>query len=303
MKLGKLQNGNRWYYNGKLIQWIAPEHCLLLVGYDDEHYIFNDPLKSKPFTYYKKAAVEQAYAGLFSQAVIIYMDRKEAISKVCGMKAKNILSTFSMINEHLLSNKFEFDQQKKVFGSEYVDIYMTISIGMNFMPTSTSAIYNIKDGRIVIEAQRPGLSLTPGVMIPFIDFQNNGVSLKDIALQISSGDLAVTVKNINTVNDITYVEVAYTIYMPEIELPDGSTTEMSMEILQVIKQNRPKTPTEEEADRIQAIDRLEERFKSGMAVDWTLGGSYFAPMIGTNEAMALGFFGTLLIIFLGLLPT
>ena len=297
------RNGDRWYYNGKLIQWIIPEHCLLLVGYDDEHYIFNDPLKSKPFTYYKKAAVEQAYAGLFSQAVIIYMDRKEAISKVCGMKAKNILSTFSMINEHLLSNKFEFDQQKKVFGSEYVDIYMTISIGMNFMPTSTSAIYNIKDGRIVIEAQRPGLSLTPGVMIPFIDFQNNGVSLKDIALQISSGDLAVTVKNINTVNDITYVEVAYTIYMPEIELPDGSTTEMSMDILQVIKQNRPKTPTEEEADRIQAIDRLEERFKSGMAVDWTLGGSYFAPMIGTNEAMALGFFGTLLIIFLGLLPT
>ena len=296
-------NGDHWYYNGKKIQWIAPEHCLLLVGYDDEHYIFNDPLKSKPFTYYKKAAVEQAYAGLFSQAVIIYMDRKEAISKVCGMKAKNIISTFSMINEHLLSNKFEFDQQKKVFGSEYVDIYMTISIGMNFMPTSTSAIYNIKDGRIVIEAQRPGLSLTPGVMIPFIDFQNNGVSLKDIALQISSGDLAVTVKNINTVNDITYVEVAYTIYMPEIELPDGSTTEMSMEILQVIKQNRPKTPTEEEADRIQAIDRLEERFKSGIAVDWTLGGSYFAPMIGTNEAMALGFFGTLLIIFLGLLPT
>ena len=58
-------NGDHWYYNGKKIQWIAPEHCLLLVGYDDEHYIFNDPLKSKPFTYYKKAAVEQAYAGLF----------------------------------------------------------------------------------------------------------------------------------------------------------------------------------------------------------------------------------------------
>ena len=33
-------NGDHWYYNGKKIQWIAPEHCLLLVGYDDEHYIF-----------------------------------------------------------------------------------------------------------------------------------------------------------------------------------------------------------------------------------------------------------------------
>ena len=64
------KNGNRWYYNGKLIQWIIPEHCLLLVGYDDEHYIFNDPLRSKQ-TYYRKSAVEIAYAGLFKQAVVI----------------------------------------------------------------------------------------------------------------------------------------------------------------------------------------------------------------------------------------
>ena len=64
------KNGNRWYYNGKLIQWIIPEHCLLLVGYDDEHYIFNDPLRSKQ-TYYRKSAVGIAYAGLFKQAVVI----------------------------------------------------------------------------------------------------------------------------------------------------------------------------------------------------------------------------------------
>ena len=64
------KNGNRWYYNGKLIQWIIPEHCLLLVGYDDEHYIFNDPLRNKN-TYYRKSAVEIAYAGLGSQAITI----------------------------------------------------------------------------------------------------------------------------------------------------------------------------------------------------------------------------------------
>ena len=43
---------------------------MLLVGYDDEHYIFNDPLRSKQ-TYYRKSAVEIAYAGLFKQAVVI----------------------------------------------------------------------------------------------------------------------------------------------------------------------------------------------------------------------------------------
>ena len=70
MNMASPYNGNRWTYNGKTIQWIAPEHCLLLVGYDDEHYIFNDPLRSKQ-TYYRKSAVETAYAGLFKQAVVI----------------------------------------------------------------------------------------------------------------------------------------------------------------------------------------------------------------------------------------
>ena len=63
------------YYNGKLIQWIAPEHCLLLVGYDDEHYIFNDPLRSK------KHIIENllwkfAYAGLSKQGCCGILNRR-----------------------------------------------------------------------------------------------------------------------------------------------------------------------------------------------------------------------------------
>ena len=57
-------------YEGRYIQWISPMHCLLLVGYDDDHYIFNDPQKHA-LTYYSKEAVETAYAGLFKQAVVI----------------------------------------------------------------------------------------------------------------------------------------------------------------------------------------------------------------------------------------
>lgn len=60
-----------WTYNGKTINWIAPEHCLLLVGYDSSHYIFNGPLTSQPQTYYSKSSVETAYKGLNYQAIVL----------------------------------------------------------------------------------------------------------------------------------------------------------------------------------------------------------------------------------------
>lgn len=60
-----------WTYNGKTINWIAPEHCLLLVGYDSSHYIFNDPLTYQPQTYYSKSSVEVAYKGLNYQAIVL----------------------------------------------------------------------------------------------------------------------------------------------------------------------------------------------------------------------------------------
>ncbi|MBR4073328.1 MAG: C39 family peptidase [Clostridia bacterium] len=64
------RNGVKITYNGKTIQWIAPEHCLLLVGYNENNYIFNDPLKSKNYSY-SRNAVENAYYGLGAQAVIL----------------------------------------------------------------------------------------------------------------------------------------------------------------------------------------------------------------------------------------
>lgn len=66
--------GRVWYSGETRIEWIVPEHCLLLVGYDEKHYIFNDPQKSA-LTYYTKESVEAAYKGLFQQAVVIV--RKE----------------------------------------------------------------------------------------------------------------------------------------------------------------------------------------------------------------------------------
>lgn len=44
---------------------------MLLVGYDDNYYIFNDPQKPFAPTYYTKESVEVAYAGLHSQAIVL----------------------------------------------------------------------------------------------------------------------------------------------------------------------------------------------------------------------------------------
>lgn len=60
-----------WSYLGKQIQWTSPMHCLLLIGYDETHYIFNDPLQMGPTIYYPKEAVEQAYSVMHKQAVVI----------------------------------------------------------------------------------------------------------------------------------------------------------------------------------------------------------------------------------------
>lgn len=50
--------------------WIRSMHCVLLVGYDDNYYYFNDPWQKKACKY-KKAAVEKAYKGMYEQAVVI----------------------------------------------------------------------------------------------------------------------------------------------------------------------------------------------------------------------------------------
>lgn len=60
--------------NGERITWIAPEHCLLLVGYDEEFYYFNDPRQGKEVAY-EKDEVSSAYESLFRQAVAITENR------------------------------------------------------------------------------------------------------------------------------------------------------------------------------------------------------------------------------------
>jgi len=55
----------------KTVTWINPLHCVVLVGYDETYYYFNDSLNTKQCKY-RKEDVEIAYKGLGCQAIVIY---------------------------------------------------------------------------------------------------------------------------------------------------------------------------------------------------------------------------------------
>lgn len=59
--------------SGREITWIGPMHCLVLIGYDDTSYIFNDPTAGENVIY-DRYAVETAYSALYEQAVILEQD-------------------------------------------------------------------------------------------------------------------------------------------------------------------------------------------------------------------------------------
>lgn len=102
--------GRSWDYNGKHIQWISPFHCLLLVGYDDYNYIFNDPMCEDHPTYYPKEAVEAAYEGVGQQAVVI-------------LKAENPKPEPEKVNRLFDQSNY---QALKAELSEYVDSHLDI---------------------------------------------------------------------------------------------------------------------------------------------------------------------------------
>lgn len=49
--------------------WISNEHCMLLVGYDDECYYFNDPYENNGVVPYEKKLVEERHRAQKSMAV------------------------------------------------------------------------------------------------------------------------------------------------------------------------------------------------------------------------------------------
>lgn len=58
-------------------QWVNHQHCLLLVGYDDAQYYFNDPWMNLGCIGYDRELVEQRYREMGAQAVVLEKRDKE----------------------------------------------------------------------------------------------------------------------------------------------------------------------------------------------------------------------------------
>lgn len=65
------RKGDTWIVKpgGEEYQWIAGEHCLVLVGYDQRQYYLLDPYDDQGLVSYPRATVEARYAELGRQAV------------------------------------------------------------------------------------------------------------------------------------------------------------------------------------------------------------------------------------------
>lgn len=56
---------------GETFTWISNEHCMLLVGYDDEGYYFNDPYEEHGVVRYPKEIVEDRHKAQYEMAVSV----------------------------------------------------------------------------------------------------------------------------------------------------------------------------------------------------------------------------------------
>lgn len=66
-------DGRGWFIleTGKYYTWPAGEHCLLLVGADEEYYYFNDPKQDTEAVRYEKSLTQMRYLEMGSQALAL----------------------------------------------------------------------------------------------------------------------------------------------------------------------------------------------------------------------------------------
>ena len=71
MNMNEPQLGNSWCLpDGSSYTWTSGEHCIVLVGYNDYYYFFNDPMEGKTVAY-EKTLSQQRFEEMGSQALFI----------------------------------------------------------------------------------------------------------------------------------------------------------------------------------------------------------------------------------------
>lgn len=72
--------GPEWLLSdGAGFQWISNEHCMLLVGYDEELYYFNDPWQNHGCVGYPKELVEKRHKELREMASVVTDRQQEGV--------------------------------------------------------------------------------------------------------------------------------------------------------------------------------------------------------------------------------
>ncbi len=96
----------KWTVDGKTIQWIAPEHCLVLIGYDIERgvAIVSDPQQG--IGTYNLDTVKARFLALYSQCVIIEAPPKSEndSSNVSSLTSSNTSSDLITSSNNTSSN-------------------------------------------------------------------------------------------------------------------------------------------------------------------------------------------------------
>lgn len=65
-------SGPDWQLSdGSLFSWISNEHCMLLVGYDEEAYYFNDPWHNHGCIAYERKLVEKRHREQYAMAAAV----------------------------------------------------------------------------------------------------------------------------------------------------------------------------------------------------------------------------------------
>ncbi|MBD5142608.1 MAG: C39 family peptidase [Ruminococcus sp.] len=59
------------YPTDKKFQWLANEHCMVLVGYDETYYYFNDPYDSNGLISFKRETTEKRYEEIGCYSLIV----------------------------------------------------------------------------------------------------------------------------------------------------------------------------------------------------------------------------------------
>ncbi len=63
---------------GENFTWISNEHCMLLVGCDEEGYYFNDPYEGRGVVRYPKELVEERHQAQYGMAVGVFCTNKKS---------------------------------------------------------------------------------------------------------------------------------------------------------------------------------------------------------------------------------